>query len=188
MDLEQQPVAEAAFRREAVAALDAGDWHGAYLWAKGWIGRGGGAQSTEPWLIYAASGVLHGQPRMAVRSIDLALRHWISASADRAILLSVRGHIVRTLLKDPGAALADLGRAASDAPDWLSAAVRSDYETCGVELASSRRRKPSVAEAPEYEGPGTAAETVATPQTPRLIGGKPPVWEAVMARIREGQT
>jgi len=47
-----------------------GDWHRAYEAAKSWIVGGGGAQLPDPWLVYAASALLHGQPRIAVHSID----------------------------------------------------------------------------------------------------------------------
>jgi hypothetical protein len=74
----RDPVAPGAeYRREALAALSADDWHRAYEWAKGWIRGGGGAWILDPWLVYVASSLLQGQPRTAVQSLDLALKHWI---------------------------------------------------------------------------------------------------------------
>jgi hypothetical protein len=90
------PVAE--FRKEAIAALEAGDWYGSYQWAKGWISSGGGARIVDPWLVYVASALLHGHPRTAVHSTDLALKHWIPEAEDRAILLWIRGDVVRRRL------------------------------------------------------------------------------------------
>jgi hypothetical protein len=169
------------YRKLAVAALEAGDWHGAYRWAKGWIG-GGGAWIVDPWLIYVASALRHGQPRGAVHSTDLALKHWIPESEDRAILLWIRGEVVRRRLNDPKTALPDLASAAESAPSWLAAQAAADREACEIEAASSRKRKPSVGPAPEYKGLGTAAETVARP-SPHVVGSRPAVWDAVIARL-----
>ena len=62
-------------REQSVAAMEFGDWHAAYLAAKWWVAQGGGAWTPETLLLYAVSAVLHGQPRMGVHSIDVALRN-----------------------------------------------------------------------------------------------------------------
>jgi hypothetical protein len=62
---------EHEYRERALRALVAGDWHDAYRWAKGWIGRGGGAWIVDPWLVYAASALLHRQPRSAIHQRPL---------------------------------------------------------------------------------------------------------------------
>src|SRR5690348_11496112 len=92
---------EAEYRRMAVEALAVRDANAAHAWAKAWIGNGGGAWIVDPWLVYVASALLAGQPRNAVRSTDVALRHWIADSQDRAVLLWVRGNVVRRRLSDP---------------------------------------------------------------------------------------
>jgi hypothetical protein len=180
----RDPVAPGAeYRREALAALAADDWHRAYEWAKGWISSGGGAWIPDPWLVYVASSLLHGQPRTAVHSLDLALKHWIVEPPDRAILLWVRGDVIRRQLKDPKTAIADLAHAAENAPAWLRDTVETDRGACLNEAESSRKRKPSVAEAPDYKGPGTAADTVARPEGQRLAGARPAVWDALLPRL-----
>jgi hypothetical protein len=179
----RDPVApEAEFREEAIAALDAGDWYGSYQLAKGWISGGGGAWIVDPWLVYVASALLNGQPRTAVHSTDLALKHWIPEAEDRAILLWIRGDIVRRRLNDPKTALADLASAAESAPSWLAGQAAVDRRACEIAATSSRKRKPSVGPAPDYKGPGTAAETVARP-SPHPVGARPAVWDAVIAHL-----
>jgi hypothetical protein len=79
------------YRRLALEALAVGDGRAAHAWAKGWIGSGGGAWILDPWLVYVASALLVRQPRNAVHSTDIALRHWISDPPDRSILPWVRG-------------------------------------------------------------------------------------------------
>ena len=180
----RDPVApEAEFRKEAIAALAAGDWYASYQWAKGWIRGGGGAWIVDPWLVYVASALLHGQPRTAVHSTDLALKHWIPEAEDRAILLWIRGEIVRRRLNDPKAALANLASAAESAPSWLAEQAAADHQACEIEASASRKRKPSVGSAPDYEGPGTAVHTVAR-RSPHPVGERPAVWDAVIARLR----
>ncbi len=75
------------FREWAAEGLAGRDWRMTYDAAKGWVARAGGAWTPEAWLVYAASGVFHGQPRIGVRSIDLALGNWVNAAPDRSILL-----------------------------------------------------------------------------------------------------
>ncbi len=59
-------------RRLALEACERNDWRGVYDWTKSWIFRGGGAWVVDAWLLYVVSGLLHGQPRISVRSVDLA--------------------------------------------------------------------------------------------------------------------
>jgi hypothetical protein len=135
-------------RLDAVASLESGDWHGAYISAKSWIASGGGARIVDPWLVYAASALMHGQPRTAIHSIDIALQHWISAPADRAILHWARGCIVRETLRDPKTAKTDLETAATNAPEWLVARLAAASVACDEEALHSRKRKRSVNDAP----------------------------------------
>ena len=163
----------------AVEALAVQDVNAAHAWAKAWIGSGGGAWIVDPWLVYVASALLAGQPRNAVRSTDVALRHWIADSQDRAVLLWVRGNVVRRRLSDPKSALPDLAVAARTAPPWLIEIAAADRDGCALEATTSRKRKASVGAAPNHEGPGDVAETVARSTGPRLSGGRPPIWSAV---------
>ena len=172
---------EDEWRREAVNALAAGDWYGAYTTAKGWISAGGGAFQLDPWLVYAASALIHGQPKSAVHSVDLALRHWIGDPREQGVLRWVRGMIIWRRMHDPKAALVDLEVAATDAPEWLD--VRRDLADCIAAAATSRERTPSVKAAPAYGGPGSASETVARPHAPRPMGQKPSVWAAVLPHV-----
>jgi hypothetical protein len=94
----------AAYRELALACLRAGDGLGAYRWAKGWIGAGGGPH-IDPWLVYVASSLLRGQPRNAVHAIDLAIGGWLPGRQDRAAMLYVRGVVVFRRLEDPKTAL-----------------------------------------------------------------------------------
>jgi hypothetical protein len=174
---------EEDYRGPALAALAAGDWYGAYSYAKGWIVAGGGAWILDPWFLYAASALVHGQPRGAVHSLDLALGVWIEPIPDRGTLLWARGAIVRGRLADPKTALTDLCRAAEDAPRWLCTTAAADAEACLGEAELSRKRKPSVGAAPTYRGPGTTAETVARPRGPIVVGGRPAVWDAFVASL-----
>jgi len=171
------------FEREALSALSADDWYGAYSWAKGWIGRGGGAWIVDPWLVYAASALIHGQPRTAVHSLDLALANWITDRQDRSILLWVRGTIVRLRLEDPKTAQADFDAAASDTPDWLRPSAEASREACAREAERSRKRKATVKPAPPHRGPQSVHETVAPPSSHRAPGTRPPVWDAVMSKV-----
>jgi hypothetical protein len=157
------------YRREITACFDSGDWHGAYRWAKGWIGSGGGARSVEPWLVYVASALKESQRRPAVHSCDLALKHWISRRAARGVLLYARGEVIRRHLRDPKTALADLRAAEETVPKWLRDEARVAREECEEEAQASRKRKPSVKSAPAYSS------------WRRLAGGSvrepPPLWE-----------
>jgi hypothetical protein len=178
----REPVApEDTFVRAVVDALEKRDWYDAYASAKWWIGAGGGAWIVDPWLVYAASALLQGQVRSATHSIDLALRVWIPQPANRAILLWIRGDVIRRRLNDPKTALADLTAAADDAPEWLTQRAVEDRDACALEAPASRKRKPSVGPAPAYRGPGTTANTVARPVPTRPDGARPYVWDAVMS-------
>ena len=178
----KEPVApEETFIRAVIDALEKRDWNDAYASAKWWIGAGGGAWIVDPWLVYAASALLHGQPRNATHSMDLALGVWIPQPANRAILRWVRGDVIRRRLNDPKTALADLAAAADDAPAWLIQRALEDRDACASEAFASRKRKPSVGPAPEYRGPGSTANSVARQVTVRSDGAQPHVWAAVMS-------
>jgi hypothetical protein len=168
------------FVRGTIAALEAGDWYDGYSTAKWWIAAGGGAWIVDPWLVYAASALLQGQPRQATHSLDLALRVWIPQPANRAILHWVRGDVIRRRLSDPKTALADLAAAAEGAPEWLLERGVADRNACAIEASGSRKRKPSVGPAPDYRGPGTTGDTVARQVSFRPDGSEPLVWHAVL--------
>ena len=74
-----------AYRARAFDALEAGDHHTAYRWAKGWVGAGG-AGHPEPWLVYVAEALMTGQAKRGTHAIDLPLRHWVTGRHDRAAL------------------------------------------------------------------------------------------------------
>ena len=129
-------------RRLALEAYDARDWQGIYDWTKSWITSGGGGWFVDAWLLYVVSALLHGQPRTAVHSVDMALRTWIEAPEDRALLLWVRAAVVHRRLRDPKTAQADYTGADERAPSWLRQRVDRDAVECAADAATSRKRKP----------------------------------------------
>src|SRR5262249_7561537 len=154
------------------------DWHRAYEAAKGWISGGGGARITDPWCVYIASALLHRQPRTAVHSADLALGNWIADSADRAVLLWLRGEVIRRFRNDPKPAQADLDVAQQPAPSWLHDEVAAAAAACRLQATSSRKRKPSVDPAPAYTGdPSTQMFVRPAIDSPRPGGTRPNVWD-----------
>jgi hypothetical protein len=160
------------YRRIIQDALEAGDWHEAYRWAKGWIGSGGGARSVEPWLVYMASSLLRGQPRGAVNSADLALKHWIRAKKARAVIRYARGEVIRLHLRDPKTALDDLRASCAAAPPWLRELSAAAMAACEQEAPASRKRKPSVGPAPDYARPWMPA-----PSGAGSVREPPPLWD-----------
>jgi hypothetical protein len=109
------------------------------------------------------------------------LKVWIPQPANRAILRWVRGDVIRRRLNDPKTALADLSAAAEAAPAWLIRRALVDRDACAVEADASRKRKPSVGPAPDYQGPGSSANTVARPILTRPDGTQPLVWDVFMS-------
>ncbi len=159
------------FRREIAACCERGDWHGAYRWAKGWIGSGGGEHSVEPWLVYVAAAINQSQRRMAVHAVDLALANWIAEAAPRGVLLYVRGEVIRRHLRDPKTALEDLRQAEEASPVWLRSEAVAARTACEEEARSSRKRKRSVAPAPSFAGSHrSASDDVTSP---------PPLWARI---------
>jgi hypothetical protein len=161
-------------RVAAEAALEQGDWHRAYEAAKARIGNGGGGARSDPWLVYAASALIHGQPRIAIRALDLALSHWVAPQPDRAILRAVRGWTILESLRDPNTAAEDFVAAEGSAPGWLTPTINAGLERSRVEGAVSRKRKPSASPAPQ-------SLTAPPPQVPRgsayrQAGSIPSVW------------
>lgn len=172
-------------REEALDCLSQGDWHGAYEDANSWISLGGGAWILDPWLVYVASAMLHGQPRQAVHAVDIPLENWIADPMDRANLHWVRAAIIHRRLHDPKTALADYERASATAPPWLYGQIMSDRKACTQEAARSRKRKPSVEPAPEYRG-DYAHDIVAPPQGHSPPPGSvPTVWDVVLPYLQE---
>jgi hypothetical protein len=163
----------------AAAALLDQDWRGSYEAAKWWVSQGGGAWTPAAWLVYAASGVLHGQPRIAVRSVDLALGNWIEATPDRSILHWARAVIVLDHLSDPKTARADFDAASVETPTWLRSQLQQDDARARDAAPHSRRRKPSVDPAPAYE-PSHAHDKVSPPHSRHVPGDKPALWHAVL--------
>jgi hypothetical protein len=166
-------------RSEALAGLQAQDWRPVYDWSKSWIGWGGGAWLPNPWLLYAASALLKGEPRTAVHSFDLGLRVWLSGHADRAALTWLRGVVVADRLKDPKTALLDLRESRGQLPHWLIAGADERLAACEASAATSRKRVPSVKPRPEYAPVAGTHDGVAPPVGERLDGQRPSVWEQV---------
>ena len=168
-------------RQLALSAYEAQDWHGIYLWTKSWITSGEGAWDIDAWLHYVVSALRQGQPRTAVRSVDLALRHWIEAPEDRAILHWVRAAVVHRSLKDPKTALADYAVAKQEAPSWLVKRVDEEALRCASDADTSRKRKPSVEPAPQFEPRDRSS--VAPPSTKREPGAVPTVWPQLLESL-----
>lgn len=167
---------EGEYRREITACFEADDWLGAHRWAKGWIGSGGGARSVEPWLVYVACDLGRRQPRGAVRAVDLGLKHWIRGRAARAVLLYVRGEVIRRHVRDPKTALEDLRDAESAVPDWLREDAAAALAACDEEAPASRKRKRSVDPAPSYSGRWLAGSG--------SVKRPPPLWEPIHEIIK----
>jgi hypothetical protein len=170
-------------RRLALKAYQARDWHEIYVWTKSWIGRGGGAWVVDAWLLYVVSALLHGQPRVAVHSVDLALRTWIEAAEDRAVLLWVRATVIHRRLKDPKTAQADYTAARESAPSWLRQRIDRDAVECAEDARTSRKRKPSVTPAPELEPRDRGF--VAGPTTRVEPGSIPTVWPQLLETLKD---
>ena len=151
------------------------------MWSKSWVSQGG-ATAPDAWLGYALSGLLHGQPRTAVHSVDLGLRGWISEPMDRAILYWARRAVVEMKLTDPKTALLDYQAAEAHAPEWLAPIVSSALTSCTQAVGSSLKRKPAVGAAPEYSGAGEF--TVEPPDGAFTVGEKPQLMEAFTALVQ----
>jgi hypothetical protein len=165
-----------AYRDWAATGLSEGDWRTTYDAAKGWVSRAGGAWIPEAWLVYAASGLFHGQPRIGVRSVDLALSNWVNAAPDRSILLWARASITWRYLADPKTAEPDFASAAPNSPAWLRGQLEQDWEGCTAAAPLSRKRKPTVAPAPHYAEQSLAHDTVAPPEAEHGVGAEPTLW------------
>ena len=170
-------------RQRALKAYDERDWYGIYGWTKAWITRGGGAWTVDAWLLYAISALLRGQPRGAVRSVDLALANWIEPAEDRSILHWVRAAIVHQHLKDPKTAEADYRASAEQAPEWLRERLQDDLALCLVDMRASRKRKRSVEPAPQFEPRNRSF--VSEPQGVRQAGSVPNVWPQLIATLQD---
>ena len=168
-------------RQLALNAYEAQDWHGIYEWTKSWITSGGGAWDIDAWLLYVVSALRQGQPRTAVRSVDLALGVWIEAPEDRAILHWVRAAVVHRSLKDPKTALADYAVAKQGTPSWLVRRLDEDVLRCASDARTSRKRKRSVDPAPQLEPRDRSF--VAPPSTRREPGAVPAVWPQLLESL-----
>lgn len=165
-----------AYIERISALLDAGDWHAAYRWAKGWIGSGGGAALLDPWLVYVGDALTLGQWKSSVHAVDLALQHWISDSLDRGVLRWVRGRLIWIHLSDPKTALADLAAASVQVPGWLTDVASQDLRRCEGDAARSRRRKATVLPAPEFQPSDHAVVSLADRRSPVPAPGTEPVF------------
>ncbi|WP_200211031.1 hypothetical protein [Micromonospora coerulea] len=145
------PPSASEFCEQALTCLQTGDWRGAYRWAKGWIGSGGGTH-IEPWLVYVASTLTSEKARDAVHSIDLAVGLWLPGAQDRAAMLWLRGCIVHRRLNDPRTALRDLLVAGPALPVWLANQRDAEIAACEEAARHSRKRVPSVKQAWSYSG------------------------------------
>lgn len=166
-------------RTKALAGVLAEDWRPVYDWTKSWIGWGGGAWIPDSWLLYAVSGLLHGQPRIAVHSLDLGLGTWLSGEADQAMLTWCRGAVVMDRLADPKTALLDLEACEDSIPSWLAASAATRLGTCRAAAPKSRKRVPSVKPRPGFTGADAVRHVVAPPVTRRESGDQPEVWTSV---------
>ncbi|NMM23756.1 MAG: hypothetical protein HHJ11_09705 [Phycicoccus sp.] len=163
----------------ALEALVKEDWRGVYDWTKSWVGWGGGAWLPDTWLLYAASALLHGQPRSAVHSLDLGLGTWLEGRADRAVLSWCRGCVVWTRLNDPKTALLAFELAVAAPPPWLAAEIDGKIQRCSEAALASRKRVASVKPSPDFTGFKHVGHTVAPPSIVRADGDEPVVWTAV---------
>lgn len=174
------PGTEEDFRLSAAETLRSRDWRATYGRAKEWVYLGG-AFVPETWLVYAASGIFHRQPRTAVHTLDMALGPWIEHAPDRAILLWARATVVRCHLDDPKTALLDYTVALPDAPDWLRPQVATDIEACTNAAARSRKRKPSVKPSPEYwRAPEDFYDLVNNRMPGHRPGSRPALWDLIV--------
>lgn len=131
-------------------------------------------------MVYAASGVFHGQPRSGVRSIDLALGNWVDAAPNHSILLWARASITWRYLADPKTAELDFSAAAPEAPDWLCGQLEQDQAGYREAAAVSRRRKPTVAAAPLYADQRVAHDSVAPAVAGYTPGSEPALWSLLL--------
>ncbi|MBI5231017.1 MAG: hypothetical protein HY876_02505 [Coriobacteriales bacterium] len=170
--------------RKAVAAVHAGDWRGIHDWTKSWVSRGGGAWIPDTWLLYAASALLKGQPRIAVRSLDLGIGTWLDGVGDRAALTWIRGSIIWRRLDDPKSALLDL-EADLPFPRWTRSATDVDQvlDACRQAASTSRKRAATVPPRPSFTGAGSTGEVVAPSLGDRRDGDEPRVWTEVAALL-----
>lgn len=171
---------EAEYPDLIAQAADAGDWYSVYMWSKSWI-HYGGATAPDPWLGYAIAGLLQGQTRGAVNSIDKALQYWITDPTDRAILLWARAAVIDRGANDPKTALSDYQLAIDHAPAWLADDARAAHQACVKRAESSRKRKPSVEPAP---GIPSQAPTHVEPRDPLFEAGERPcLWDVFLAAL-----
>lgn len=175
------------YRDWAAEGLAERDWRTTYDAAKGWVSRGGGAWIPECWLVHAASGVLHRQPRTGVHALDLALGNWVSAEPDRSILLWARASIVWHWLDDPKTAEADFTAAGTASPAWLQPRLEHDVEACREAAALSRKRKAAVASAPGYATEPLAHGTVAPREATHEPGVEPELWDLAVPILTKEQ-
>lgn len=182
-DMEKVPGGDVArwgaeCRMKALEGLESQDWRAVYDWTKSWIGWGGGAWSTDVWLLYSVSALLQNQPKSAVHSLDLGLRVWLEGPRDRAALTWCRGLIVWNEMKDPKTALLDLEASATTVPLWAAPAPQRTIEQCREAASVSRKRVPSVRPRPKFEG---SPPDVAPAAEDREDGYEPTVWTEVRA-------
>ncbi len=166
-------------RGKALEALAQADWRGVYEWTKSWVSWGGGAWLPGAWLLYAASGLLHGQPKSAVHTLDLALSTWIEGPCDRAALTWCRGVLVWRDLGDPRTALLDLEAVHDNVPAWLDTDTGLRLERCRQAAGASRKRVPSVKPRTELAPPSAGRGFVAPAVGDHVDGTRPAVWDAV---------
>lgn len=161
--------------------LQARDWETSYHTAQEWVMYGGGAWFPDAWLLQACGAVLHHQPRMAIQVLDQALRHWIAAPADRAVLLWARGSLQLRQVKDPVGAASDFTAAAGAAPPWLRPLLVRD-QVHGA-AAASRSPQREVTSAPHFEVMTSNRATVAPADPNRRPGAQPRIWPQVASLL-----
>jgi hypothetical protein len=169
-------------RAKALDGLESEDWKIVYDWTKSWVGWGGGAWIPDTWLLYAVSGLLHGQPRSAVHSLDLGIGIWLTGPIDRGLLIWCRGVVVMRYLTDPKTALLDL-RSVEEPATWLASTMEGAVGRGEQAAAHSRRRKPTVPPRPEFTGADSVVAAAAPPVGSRRDGDRPAVWDHVAAYL-----
>ncbi|GAB3862702.1 hypothetical protein GCM10028801_28730 [Nocardioides maradonensis] len=157
-------------RDKALAGAAEGDPRAVHDWTKSWIGWGGGAWLPDPWILYTVAGLLEGKPRIAVHSLDIAIRTWLAGASDRAALTWLRGMVISDRLNDPKTALIDLRDAAAQVPGWMTVAPDQRLEECESAAATSRKRVASVKPRPAHVGASSMVDVVAPPVVGRMMG------------------
>jgi hypothetical protein len=176
-------VIASAAREAAVVALETDNWRGAAVAASKLVRDGGEATTPEPWLLYAASAVLHDRPVNAVSSLDVGLRNWVHDPADRAIMLWARATLTQHQLLDPKTALRDFDAARPDCPSWLEDDLAADRKACASKARAKRQLPPEIADHPDYD-PLADRDRASAPLPGLVPGTCPSTWRSVVTVLQ----